>query len=438
LQYIVESHHSLAETREIQLTFYPETESVVMDYDPDQLSKIISNLFTNAIKFTGERGKVICHVKQDLENNLLCIKVKDTGIGIPEEEQPRIFDRFYQVETAERQNRGGTGIGLSLTREIVEMIGGDITVKSQPGKGSEFEVILPVTQNAAFAVNEPDKFEQPLFKREISGNADEEETFEPVAGNEKPLVLIAEDNLDVAGYIRSTIRMNYKVKWASDGEKALEMAFQAIPDIIISDVMMPGKNGFEVCNILKQDERTNHIPVILLTAKVTDSDRISGYEHGADAYLTKPFNKKELLVRLEQLLKLRRQLQQKFSRDEWQKKPKNSLSIEEQFIYKAVRLVEKFMDDPTFNSKVLSGELHLSESQLYRKLKAISGKSTAIFIRSVRLKNAYELLQSSPLSISEITYQAGFNDPAWFSRVFKEEFGITPSEARSNPAKRPG
>ena len=209
-------------------------------------------------------------------------------------------------------------------------------------------------------------------------------------------------------------------------KKPLQMAFQTIPDIIISDVMMPGKNGFEVCNILKQDERTDHIPVILLTAKGTDNDRISGLEHGADAYLTKPFNKKELLVRLEQLLKLRRQLQHKFSKLDWQKKPENTFSIEEQFIHKAARIVEKFMDNPTFNSEVLSGELHLSESQLYRKLKAISGKSTAIFIRSVRLKNAHELLQSSPLSISEIAYQAGFNNPAWFSRVFKEEFGISP------------
>lgn len=432
LQYMVESHQSLAAAKEVQLTFYTETEKLIMDYDADHLSKVISNLLTNAIKFTDIRGKVICHIKNEPGSAQLHIKIKDDGIGIPENEQARIFDRFYQVDASERRNRSGTGIGLSLTKEIVEMIGGSISVKSQPGKGSEFEVIIPVTQNGSLSQVTPDKFEKPFIKRELSEIAFEEDLDDNYISSDKPLVLMAEDNPDVAAYIRDTIRTSYKVKWAADGEKALQMAFDLIPDIIISDVMMPGKDGYEVCNTLKQDERTNHIPVIMLTAKVTDADRISGYERGADAYLTKPFNKKELLVRLDQLLKLRRQLQAKFGKLELRRESNKPLSVEEQFIRKAAQIVEENMDTSNFNAADLAGHINLSESQLYRKLKAISGKSTALFIRSIRLKSARELLTSSTLSISEIAYQVGFNDPAWFSRVFKEEFGVSPTEARSN------
>lgn len=432
LQYIVESHQSLAATREIQLTFYPETESLEMDYDPDQLSKVISNLLTNAVKFTEKRGKVICHVKYELFTHTFHIKVKDTGMGIPEGEQSKIFDRFYQVGSVFQQNRGGTGIGLSLTKEIVEGIGGAISVKSQPGKGSEFEVVLPVTQNAQDISSGRMESEKLLIHQMTPIDVFEEDQPETMNGKLKPLVLMAEDNPDVAGYIRDTIRFQYKVKWAPDGEKALQMAFDLIPDLVITDVMMPAKDGFDVCNSLKTDERTDHIPVIMLTAKVTDSDRISGYERGADAYLTKPFNKKELLVRMDQLLRLRKQLQAKFAKLDIKAGPGKLLSPEEQFILKAVHIVEANLEKSMFHATDLASEVHLSESQLYRKLKAISGKSTAIFIRTVRLKKALELLETSNLSISEIAYQVGFNDPAWFSRVFKEEFGMSPTEAKEN------
>jgi signal transduction histidine kinase/DNA-binding response OmpR family regulator len=431
LQYIVESHQSLAAVKDIQLTLYPETESLEMDYDPDQLSKVISNLLTNAIKFTPYRGKVICHVKFETASNKFIIKVKDSGLGIPESEQSKIFYRFYQVESSAKQHSGGTGIGLSLTKEIVERIGGTISVISQEGKGSEFEVILPVTRNAKETSINLATIEKPLIQKVNLDAENEEEISESSNGYEKPLVLIAEDNPDVAGYIRDTIRLQYKVKWASDGEKALQMAFDLIPDLVITDVMMPGKDGLEVCNILKYDQRTDHIPVIMLTAKVTDNDRITGYERGADAYLTKPFNKKELLVRLEQLLKLRRQLQAKFSKMDLKTESDKPLNPKEQFIRKAAQIVEANLEKSIFNATDLADKVNLSESQLYRKLKAISGKSTAIFIRTVRLTKSKELLEISNLSISEIAYQVGFNDPAWFSRVFKEEYGISPTEARA-------
>ncbi len=428
MQYLVESHQSLAESKNIRLTFYSEIPALDMDYDPDQLSKVISNLLTNAIKFTPSKGKVIFHTKLDTVQNKLVFKVRDDGIGIPDQEQNRIFDRFYQVKNEDRQFHGGTGIGLSLTKEIVELAGGTISVNSEPEKGSEFIVCLPITSNAPQKQHSNKNLAKPprpgiLASSEISET--EASLSDP---KDKPLVLIAEDNADVAGFIRDTIRLHYKVKWAADGEKAQEMAMNLIPDLVIMDVMMPGKNGFEVCDILKKDIRTDHIPVIMLTARVADTDRISGYERGADAYLTKPFNQKELLVRMEQLLKLRRQLQAKYGKIDIPSNKDTVQTPEEQFLAKAILIVENNLDKSMFNASELAAAIHLSESQLYRKLKAITGKSTAIFIRSVRLKNAKDLLESSNLSVSEVAYMVGFNDPAWFSRVFKEEFGMAPSE----------
>ena len=431
LQYVVESHKSMAEAKEIQLTFYAENPELIMDYDPDQLSKVISNLLTNAIKFTERHGKVIFHVRHDDVDNMLCIKVRDSGIGIPEAERERIFDRFYQVASDNSSIHSGTGIGLALSKEIVEVFKGTIRVTSEPGKGSEFEVRLPVTNNAPVVKEKTHSFDKTLlmtdeYHRDINDNE-----WTTADDNESAWILVAEDNRDVAGYILDTIRPNYKVKWAADGEKAIDIATERIPDLVITDVMMPGKNGFEVCNILKTDERTDHIPVIMLTAKATDVDRISGYEHGADAYLTKPFNKKELMVRIRQLLKLRKQLQAKYSKLELVgHHHEQPLPPEEQFVVNAIQVVENNIDKSMFNASSLAQEIHLGESQLYRKLKAITGKSTALFIRSVRLRKAKQLLENTGHSVSEIAYQVGFNDPAWFSRVFKEEYGMSPSESR--------
>ncbi|MEZ5196834.1 MAG: ATP-binding protein [Bacteroidales bacterium] len=359
LQYIVESHQSLAESKDLQLTFYAETTELEMDYDPDQLSKVMTNLLTNAIKFTPSKGKIIVHVKYIMDNNLLCIKVKDSGIGIPENELQRIFDRFYQVESSSRIHSAGTGIGLSLTREIVEMIGGSITVSSKTSEGSEFEVHLPVTTKAIKDIQGQYHFDKSQLLGLAPNTLDEETNEEIENDKEKAFILIAEDNPDVAGYIRDTIRNQYKVKWAPDGEKALQLAFDLIPDLVITDVMMPGKDGFEVCNTLKQDIRTDHIPVIMLTARVTDTDRISGYEKGADAFLTKPFNKKELLVRLEQLLRLRKQLQAKYGKLEVRAGSGKPASPEEQFILRTSQIVENNLEKSMFNASDLANEVHL-------------------------------------------------------------------------------
>jgi DNA-binding response OmpR family regulator len=247
--------------------------------------------------------------------------------------------------------------------------------------------------------------------------------------SELPIVLIIEDNEDVAQYLKICLQEKHHVLYAKDGIIGLEMAYERIPDIIISDVMMPGKDGLEVCSILKKDERTDHIPVILLTAKATLQDRISGLSHGADAYLTKPFSKIELFTRLDQLMLLRKNLIKRVQNDSYVQLLKKQIEgAEASFLKKVIKQIHEHMNDHSFGSAQLAHKLQFSESQVYRKLKAISGKSTAVFIRSVRLQRAKELILTTDQNISEIAYDVGFNDPSWFSRVFKEEFGFIPSD----------
>ncbi len=426
LQYVLESFQSMADAKNIKLVFYHESDEVVMDYDSDKIFIIASNLLSNAIKFTPQGGKVIFHVKKETgsDKDHLVIKVQDSGIGIDKKYLPHIFDRFYQADNSLTRQSEGTGIGLALTKELVELMGGQITVKSTPDVKTEFRVSLPITQKALLQKTKP-------VKTPPKSEHDQASEIEPVTeNNDLPLALVVEDNTDVARYIISCLAGKYRVKWSPDGEKGIETAIGIIPDIIISDVMMPGKDGFEVCGTLKQDERTSHIPIVLLTAKATDADRIEGLSHGADAYLTKPFNKKELFVRLEQLIKIRRQLQKKYSTVDIGITRKSEPTGEERFLKRAVEVIEKHLEDPELDAALLASELHLSESQLYRKLKALSGKSTSVFIRGIRLSVAKKLLEASDLNISEIAYQCGFNDPAWFSRAFKEKFGVSPSDVR--------
>ena len=426
IKYLGESFHSFAENDDIHFTVYSEIDELMMDVDSQKLSTIISNLLSNAIKFTPPLGKIVLHVQNENDTKLV-IKITDTGMGISKEELPHIFNRFYQTDATTTRKRDGTGIGLSLTKELVNLLGGQISVQSTPAEGSIFKVELPITQNAPKASVESLKlrhksasqFAVPEFQENLFLENDEE----------SPLVLIIEDNKDVAYYLNQCLRGRYKTIHAINGIEGLEMAFEHIPDIIISDVMMPGKDGYEVCSMLKQDERTDHIPIVLLTAKVTTKDRVLGLTQGADAYLAKPFIKEELFARLEQLLFLRKKLIAKFQQGQFSKvmakQPKNA---ETKFIAKIIELIHDALDNSTFGVSELSLKLGLSESQVYRKLKAITGKSTAVFIRTIRLEAAKEQLQDTDKTVSEIAYAVGFNDPSWFSRAFKEEFGLTPSD----------
>lgn len=422
IRYITESFMSYAHENGVVLVFYNEQEQVVMDYDSDKINQVITNLISNAIKFCEPNDKIVVHVDCETGTSQLTIKIKDSGKGISEENVPFIFDRFYQAEQYQNQ---GTGIGLALTKEIIALMNGTITVESKIDIGTTFSVKLPITNTAEIVsgksiLNLP-KINQKLHVAKENNLAD------------APIVLIVEDNTDVMSYINMCLENKYQIMNAFNGDDGIKMALEHTPDIIISDIMMPKKNGFELCEALKQDIKTNHIPIILLTAKASQDDKISGLSIGADAYLTKPFNKEELMVRIEQLIELRKTLQKKYKLESnfsigQNKRLENKNDI---FINLVIETIHKNIDDSNFNAFYLARVLQLSESQLYRKLKALTNTSTAIFIRKIRLIKAKQLLQTTNLTISEIAYATGFNDPSWFSKAFKEEFNISPSDIRN-------
>ncbi|MBM1105973.1 response regulator [Aurantibacter crassamenti] len=428
VKYVSESFHSLAETKKINLTVYSEIDGLQMDVDTHMLSSIISNLLSNAIKFTNAGGKIIVHLnKAKLKgNDVFVIKVKDNGLGLAEREKEHLFNRFYQVNNTTSRDQEGTGIGLSLVKEFVELMNGSIGVESKFGEGSTFTIQLPITKDA-HAVEDPKvngaKF---LIQPEITLENDK---LHIESNKEAPLVLIIEDNLDVAHYIKTCLRGAYRMLHAKDGVLGIDAAFEHIPDIIISDVMMPGKDGFEVCATLKADERTDHIPIIILTAKVTTEDRLTGLSYGADAYLAKPFDEKELFTRLNQLILNRKKLINKLEKNGLisllQAKVENPKT---KFLQQIIQRIHENIDNANFGPTQLAKEMHLSESQVYRKLKSITDKSTAIFIRSIRLQKAKELIKTTNKNISEIAYETGFKDPSWFGRAYKEEFGYSPAK----------
>ena len=427
LRYICESFQTLANTSNIDITMYFETESFNMDFDDGKMQIIISNLLSNAIKYSPDGERIIFHVKNETidEDDCIIIKVKDYGVGIPEKALPHIFDRFYQVENSFSKLGKGTGIGLALTKELVMLMKGIIEVKSIERKGTEFTITIPITRNASTTT----KALKDSVNFVDSVNAEEEWSLKLFDNDANlPKALIIEDNKDVAYYLKLCLQNKYHCLFANNGDLGLEMAFEKIPDVIISDVMMPGRDGFEVCKLLKTDERTDHIPVIMLTARTSVKDRLKGLQNGADAYLTKPFLKAELLTRLDQLILLRKRISQALAKNNFsQILESKDTTPETKFLQKVIHVIQNNIDNPNLGSRHVAQKMKLSESQIYRKLKAITGKSTAVFIRSVRLEKAKDLIQTTDKSISEIAYQVGFNDPSWFSRAFREEFGHAPS-----------
>ncbi len=436
LRYLTESFYSMAEEKEIRLSFYPETKALTMDFDEVKIQHIIYNLLTNAIKFTQESGKIILHLKavKLKGSEYLEIIVDDTGIGISSSDLPKIFDRFYQGDNSSTRQEEGTGIGLALTKDLVRMMGGEISVKSTLGEGTIFKVILPVMLGADTPKAEPGVHHSAKETR-LSVNKLTKEIDAIGKPVDAPLVLVIDDNRDVVTYIKSILQSSYEVMIARTGQEGIDLALEAIPDIIVSDVMMPVKNGYEVCQFLKNDERTSHIPVILLTAKVTSEDRIEGLQGGADAYLTKPFNKEELQIRLAQLIAIRKSLQKRYSSfgsfgELLVNQPGSVPSLDDRFLKKLFDVVTERMDDTELSVTDLCRAAKLSNSQVNRKLKTLTNKTPSQFVRSIRLQKALELLQTSELNVSEVAYQVGFSDPNYFSRTFLKEFGYPPTAVR--------
>ena len=447
LRYLTESFYSMAEEKKVRLTFYSEDQEVLMDFDETKVQHIIYNLLSNAIKFTPENGKVILHVRQirEEQQNFLQLKVQDTGIGIPADQLPFIFDRFYQADDSTTRKGEGTGIGLSLTKELVIMMGGTITVNSTLDKGSEFTILFPVKRSAPIRTTENKRLFTQSKSEEITeakviatnGSASPLPLLD-MENNEKPLLLIIEDNRDVITYIDSILKETYQIEQAHNGQKGIDKALEIIPDIIITDVMMPEKDGYEVCTTLKSDERTNHIPIIMLTARASTIDRISGLETGADAYLSKPFDKKELLIRLEKLIASRKALQEKYTKLSLSvannntpiAKVNGAPNMNDIFLQKIRTVIDQNLEDSELGILQLCRAVKLSHTQVYRKIKALTGEHPTGFIRKIRLHKAKELLLNSELNVSEIAYKVGFTDPNYFSRSFSQEFGEPPSAIR--------
>jgi len=429
-KYLTQSFHSLAEEKGINFSVHSDLEHLKMDIDVNKFTAIITNLLSNAIKFTAQNGEVIVYLNkiQDKNTDYFVYKVKDTGLGISKEEQFHIFDKFYQVDNSSSKLQKGTGIGLALVKDFVELMNGSIDVESKLGKRSVFSIKIPITNNAN-PVNDSELVSKTsISKANLTPLAFENNQSINMSDESLPLVLIVEDNNDVAHYIKTCLTENFQILYAPNGAIGIDMALEKIPDIIISDVMMPEKDGFEVCKHLKTDELTDHIPIIMLTAKATFEDRLTGLKHGADAYLTKPFKKAELLTRIEQLILLRKKMLSKFEKTGIENLlNKNVKNSETKFLDKIITVIHNNIVQADFGPLQLAQKSHFSESQLYRKLKATSGKSTAMFIRSIRLQKGRELIQTTDKTISEVAYDVGFNDPSYFSRAFKEEFGSAPS-----------
>ncbi len=423
LNYLVGSFTSYAEQQEIDLHFSSRKERLKMDFDPKVIQQVLSNLLSNALKFTPAGGEI--WVELDEIDDYFYLKIRDTGEGIDQEQLRHIFDRFHQIDTSTTKVHGGTGIGLALVKEWVDHMQGRINVWSEKGIGTTFLLELPISREAPLS-------QTPRVEAEVAAVQASSSFSSAMNPLNLPLVLLIEDNADVAQYLRMALAGHYQCIYAADGRTGVDMAWAQIPDLIISDVMMPQMDGYEVCRTLKSDYRSNHIPIILLTAKVEYEDRITGLTQGADAYLAKPFAEEELLIRMEKLLDLRKQLQQRYSQTPLldRSPPIKTESTKDPFLEKLELAILEHLDKENFGSEELAKVLFLSRSQLHRKIKALTGKSTSIYLRMTRLREAQKLLAKPHLSISEIAYRVGFKSPVYFSQIYKETFGVPPSEQR--------
>ena len=441
LRYIVESLHSLANSRNVMLRVETREAGLVMDFDPERLLQIVYNLLSNAIKFTPDGGKVILKLSKIASaaaGAQAVIAVSDNGIGIAGEELPHIFNRYYQADNLEKSRTGGTGIGLALTRELVRALGGDIGVESEVGKGTTFTVVLPVKNEAETGWEitglgglEPATHQPATIVLQGTGQRSRQGQQQDTTP-QGPHLLLIEDNPDVVEYLTACLEGSFRLDFAYNGRAGIDIALEQIPDIVISDVMMPEKDGFEVCNTLKNDERTSHIPIVLLTAKADVESRIAGLKRGADAYLAKPFHQPELQVILENLLSIRKKLQSKYAipGSPAPASPQSLPDPEDAFLQKVRSLVENNLSDPDFEMLRLERGLSMSRSQIFRKVKALTGRPPVLYVRSIRLHRSKELLAEGRLNVSEIAYEVGFSSPVYFSNAFLEEFGVRPSEWR--------
>ncbi len=425
LNIIFNSFKSMADDRGIVFEFEQNLPHNPTIFDADKIEKIVTNLLSNSFKFTEKGGKVGVNVL--FETQKVNIKVSDSGIGIEQSRLPQIFDRFYQVDTTNLRNYEGTGIGLALVKELVEVLKGEISVESEVGQGTTFLVSIPTDLKTWENDLIKEKISQKLNPTWQNQHEDTKQT-ELTLQAESPILLIVEDNTDLRNYIRSLFESTYQIIEAKDGQEGIELAIEKIPDLVICDLMMPRLDGFGFCKALKTDVRTNHIPIVMLTAKATLDDRLEGLELGADDYLAKPFNTDELQIRVKNLIKIRDDLRLKFdTQNEPISLPKTQ-SLDEQFLHKINCTIEENIANSSFNLEILATSMNLTNDQIRRKLKALTNQTMVEYIRNYRLQKAASSLRNKEATVSDIAFSLGFESLSYFSRVFKEKYGVSPSE----------
>ena len=401
-------------------------DTIMLRADQDKIERICYNLLSNALKYTSEGGEISLTAKE--ENGRVMISVADNGCGISSDELPYIFDRFYQAKNAGR----GTGIGLAIVKAFTELHHGEVSATSIEGKGSTFTIHIPVRQKGEVTNQPTEKIEQlvePSSAEEVPNQARHiDELIQPYQ-TDKPEVLIIDDNIDIRTYLRSVLSEKYNVSEAADGKVGLELARKIVPDIVLSDIMMPVMDGLAFCQQLKTDKAISHIPVILLTARSLDEQRAEGYEHGADAYLSKPFSLRLLLSRIDNLIESRKKLNQTWSKGVEDDEIGNiSNEIDKSFLKQLRKIIQENLANSDLSVEQIGDEIGLSRVQLYRKVKALTGYSPVEIVRKARLTRARHLLQTTERTVSEVAYAVGFSTPSYFSKCYKDEFGENPKK----------
>jgi len=435
---IVENFKEIFHNKNIQLKFSSSLENQLTYFDTDKMEKIMYNLISNALKYTQRDGMVNVDLEIVGGTNQVKIMVSDNGIGIPKEKIPYIFDKYYRVKKLNHQHNfveaTGYGIGLYMTKKLVEMHKGYISIDSEENKGSVFTVMIPL-----FEKSDIEQFGFEVRNTEIAldynepeiDTPDEEEevTKQNLKKDHRPLVLIVEDNKELNVVLQQQLSENYRVMDAYDGLEGLKMAKRYLPDLVITDVMMPGIDGVELCEKIKSDVYTSHIPVIILTALNTNEYRLKGYVTGADDYITKPFNTKILETRVVNLIESRKNLQKKFVRDVQVNPGEITVtSSDEKFVEQSIKVIEQNIENPEFSVGDLAKAMNMSDATFYRKVKAITSQSPNIFIRTIRLKRAAQLLLTTNYSVTEVVYMVGLNDVKYFRKCFQSQFGMNPLE----------
>ena len=438
LQMTAESYRLYANEKEIDLMFYSDTPVREMDFIPSYIDKIISNLLSNAIKHTEAGDKIDFVVSNGQRPDTISIRITDTGEGIPQEDLENIFDFFYQ--SSKTKNSGGTGIGLAFTKMMIERMKGKIEVESHLGEGSVFTVTLPLKNKQLSNIIPLKEEGKPIIysPEDLILNTqaeDQQITTEEQGSTIKPLILIVENNRDITLYLKSILTDHYKVITARNGEEGLAIAEKGVPDLVITDVMMPVKDGYELAIEMKQNMLLNHIPIIMLTAKTTDEDRIKGLRCGVEAYIQKPFHQEELLIHIENILKDRRILKEKYLSAITQSDSANKIDNDAnlKFLQEITHIIHSEINNPKLSSNFLADKMALSISQLSRKINGITGYSTISYVLRLKLNKAKNMLVDGTLTVAEVSDACGFYDASYFSRVFKKEFGVSPSHYQKMP-----